>query len=403
MPFDIEQIQVDLDRRRPGGSPFSSPRPEGDRIRVLSGVFEGRTTGSPICLVVDNESADPSAYEPIKEMFRPGHADLTYWRKYGIRDWRGGGRASGRETVARVAAGAVARGILAERGVSVLGFVREIGGIAASTFDEAEIERNALRCPDASAAAEMGQAIERAKHDGDSLGGVVEVRARGVPAGWGDPVFQKIDARLAGAFMGIGAVKGVEIGAGFALARCRGSESNDAIRPEGFATNRHGGVLGGITSGAEVVARLAVKPTPSIALPQRTIDTSGRPAEIRVAGRHDPCICPRLVPVAEAMMALVLVDAMLCQRAVRAEPTDLTDRVAGVLRLDLEILTAVARRRQLITALEATGAGGADHAGELERSWSETADLLGFGREAAAGVFRLLDQIDMEARDGDEG
>jgi chorismate synthase len=402
LSFDLDQIQADLDRRRPGGSPVSSPRPEMDRVQVLSGVFEGRTTGAPICLVIANESADPAAYEPIKDLFRPGHADLTYWRKYGIRDWRGGGRSSGRETVARVAAGAVARGILEARGVTVIGFVREVAGIAISTFDEAEISRNPLRCPDAAAAAEMASAIESARRSGDSVGGVVEVRARGVPAGWGDPVFHKLDARLASAFMGIGAVKGVEIGDGFALARCRGSESNDAIDPGGVPeTNRHGGVLGGISSGAEVVARLAVKPTPSIAKPQRTIETSGRPAEIRVGGRHDPCICPRLVPVAEAMMCLVLVDAMLCQRAVGSEPVDHLDLAAGVQRLDLEILVAAAQRRRIAARLESEGTLGHGFLDDLTATRREAADALGLDQHTVDSMFRLLEEMGDELRDDD--
>lgn len=325
-PLDPEVIQRDLDRRRPGTSRFVTPRKEADRCQILSGVFEGRTTGAPVCLVIENRAADPSAYLPLRDLFRPGHADLTYWRKYGLRDWRGGGRSSGRETAARVAAGAVARGLLADQGVSVLGFVREIAGIAITGFDERAIEGDPLRCPDPTASAAMAEAIDRAREAGDSVGGIVEVRARGVPAGWGDPVFGKLDARLAAALMSIGAVKGVEIGDGFALARLRGSESNDAIRPEGFVTNRHGGVLGGITSGAELVVRAAVKPTPSISLPQTTIDRFGEPRTVEVKGRHDPCICPRLVPVAEAMACLVLVDAMLRQRSLASGRSDGDER-----------------------------------------------------------------------------
>jgi chorismate synthase len=305
---------------------LASPRREEDRVRCLSGVFEDRTTGAPICLVVENRDADPSAYEPLKDLFRPGHADLTYQGKYGIRDWRGGGRSSGRETVARVAAGALARHLLAEMGVEVVGFVNEIGGIPISTFDEASIEASQIRCPDPLAEALMVKAIKAARDDGDSVGGIVEVRARGVPCGWGDPVFGKLDGALALALMSIGAVKGVEIGDGFALARVRGSESNDELGPEGFLSNRQGGVLGGISSGAEIVVRAAVKPTPSIAKGQQTIDRQGRPTKVEVKGRHDPCICPRLVPVAEAMVCLVLIDAALRQRTLigggrSSEPT----------------------------------------------------------------------------------
>ncbi len=315
LSLDKDLIQKDLDRRRPGRSPHSSPRPESDRARILSGVFEGRTTGAPVCFVIENESADPSAYAKIAHLYRPGHADLTYDEKYGRRDWRGGGRSSGRETVARVAAGAIARAMLSAVGVEILGYVREIAGVSIVDFDEGTIETNDLRCPDAKAAEKMAEAIATAKAEGDSVGGVVEVRARNVPPGWGDPVFGKLDARLAAAMMSIGAVKGVEIGDGFELSRMRGSEANDEITPEGFVSNRHGGILGGISSGAEIVVRLAVKPTPSISKEQRTIDRDGRATTVRTKGRHDPCICPRLAPVAEAMTALILADAMLRQRA----------------------------------------------------------------------------------------
>lgn len=313
LPLDLDAVQRELDRRRPGQSALSSPRQEADRVELLSGLFEGLTTGAPLCLLIRNQDARPRDYRELGELFRPGHADLAVQRKYGIRDWRGGGRSSGRETVARVAAGAVARQVLAPLGVSVTGHLLEAAGIRATRFSPEEIERNPLRCADAEAASRMAEAIEAARAAGDSVGGVVEVRAGGVPAGWGDPVFAKLDAAIAGALMGIGAVKGVEIGDGFALARARGSEANDPILPDGFASNRAGGILGGISSGAEIVARVAVKPTPSIRSPQQTIDREGQPRTLSVAGRHDPCIAPRLVPVAEAMLALVLADAYLAQ------------------------------------------------------------------------------------------
>jgi chorismate synthase len=311
---DLGEVQVQLDRRRPGQSRLSSPRKEEDRARALSGLFEGRTTGAPVCLILPNEDARPEAYEELKHLFRPGHADYTYYKKYGVRDYRGGGRSSGRETAARVAAGSVARQILARLGVTLLGHVVEIAGIRACSFDPQVIEENLVRCADARAAASMEKAIETARDEADSVGGVVEVRARGVPAGWGDPVFGKLDALLAGALMGIGAVKGVEIGDGFELVRQRGSRANDAILPHGFASNHAGGILGGISTGAEIVVRAAVKPTPSIGQPQTTVDEDGNPTTLRIQGRHDPCIVPRLVPVAEAMIALVLVDAFLAQR-----------------------------------------------------------------------------------------
>jgi chorismate synthase len=291
IPLAEADIQPLLDRRRPGTGPLVSPRAEADRVAILSGVFEGVTTGTPIALVVLNEQARSSDYDALRDVYRPGHADVTYAAKYGVRDHRGGGRSSGRETLGRVAAGAVALKVLSLRGIAVAGRVVSVHG--------AEGEE--------AMAAEIGAAAAR----GDSVGGIVEVVATGVPAGLGDPVFGKLDAAIAGALMGIGAVKGVEIGDGFAVAARFGSENNDPILPDGFATNRAGGILGGISTGAPVVARCAVKPTPSIALPQRTVDTEGRPVEVRIGGRHDPCIAPRLVPVAEAMLGLVLADALL--------------------------------------------------------------------------------------------
>ena len=266
-------------------------------FRSLSGLFEGQTTGAPLCLQVGNHDARPRDYEHLRRVFRPGHADLTWQRKFGIRDHRGGGRASGRETVARVAAGAVALQLLRPLGVELDAEVVEIGGVPAAELEACEA------------------AVAAARAAGDSLGGVVELRARGVPPGWGEPVFDKLDARLAGALMSIGGVKGVELGDGFALARARGSEANDPIEPGGPATNRAGGVLGGISSGAELVVRLAVKPTPTIAAPQRTVTVDAEAVEVRGSGRHDVCLAPRVAVVAEAMLALVLVDAWMAHRA----------------------------------------------------------------------------------------
>jgi chorismate synthase len=315
--ISLAAVQHELDRRRPGQGELASPRREADTIHALSGLFEGRTTGAPICLVAYNEDARPADYEPLKDVLRPGHADLTYQAKYGLRDWRGSGRASGRETLGRVAAGAVARQLLAPVGVRVTGGTVAVGEVVAARRDWDEVERNAARCPDATAAPAMERAIQAVREARDSIGGVVEVVAAGVPAGWGDPTMDKLDAALALALMSIPAVKGVEIGDGFALARARGSQANDALGPDGFATNRQGGILGGISTGQDVVARAAVKPASSIARPQATVDTAGRPVTIEIAGRHDACICPRVVPVAEAMLCLVLADAWLHQRALR--------------------------------------------------------------------------------------
>ncbi|MEN6518411.1 MAG: chorismate synthase [Methanospirillum sp.] len=295
IPLAEADIQSLLDRRRPGTGPLVSPRVEADRVAILSGVFEGVTTGTPIALVVMNEQARSSDYDALRDVYRPGHADITYAAKYGVRDHRGGGRSSGRETIGRVAAGAVALKLLSLKGIAVAGRVVSVHGVEGEEAMAAEIAAAAAR--------------------GDSVGGIVEVVATGVPPGLGDPVFGKLDAAIAGALMGIGAVKGVEIGDGFAVAARFGSENNDPILPGGSGSNRAGGILGGISTDAPIVARCAVKPTPSIALPQRTVDAAGRPVEIRVGGRHDPCIAPRLVPVAEAMLGLVLADALLAHEA----------------------------------------------------------------------------------------
>lgn len=320
-----EMIQRDLDRRRPGRSEVTSPRSESDEVEILSGVFEDKTTGTAIGLLVRNRDADPSAYEELKNLFRPGHADLTYYLKYGRRDHRGGGRASGRETAARVAAGAVARAVLTEFGVEVVAGTVQVGGISAAARDFSAIETNPLRCPDPAAAEQMFKLVKECRERGDSVGGVVEVVARGVPAGLGEPVFGKLDAELASALMGIGAVKGVEIGDGFAVASRRGSENQDPLEVDGegrvrSSRNRAGGILGGISTGEPIVVRLAVKPTSSIALPQETVNLSGQPATLRVTGRHDPCLCPRIAPVAEAMVCLVLADQLLLQRAKTGRP-----------------------------------------------------------------------------------
>jgi len=323
-----EDIQKDLDRRRPGQSSASTSRREADMVEILSGVFEGRTTGTPISLLVRNRDADSSAYDLLRDRPRPGHADYTYQMKYGLRDHRGGGRASARETVGRVAAGAVARALLRSAGIDVAAYVEELGGICADVGASdlsalrAAAEANAVRCPDPAAAERMMERLEAVRAEGDSLGGVVVVVAEGVPAGLGEPVFDKLDADLAKGLMSLGAVKSVEIGAGRGCARLRGSEMNDPLlwREGGveFEGNHAGGILGGISTGAPIICKIAVKPTPSIARRQRTVDLArGGAAEIEIKGRHDPAIPPRIVPVAEAMVALVLADHLLRQRAAK--------------------------------------------------------------------------------------
>jgi len=308
-------IQQELNRRRPGQGKSTSPRQEEDIVEILSGTFEGRTTGTPISLIIRNRDCDSAAYEELRNIFRPGHGDLTYARKYGIRDHRGGGRAAGRETVARVAAGAIARKVLARSGIKVLAYTRELGGIAAERITLSEIGKNPLSCPDQKAADQMEKRLAEAREQGESLGGIVAILVTGCPPGLGEPVFDKIDADLAKALMSIGTVKGVEIGAGFQAARMTGSESNDPITPQGFATNHAGGILAGITNGDEITIRVACKPIPSIEKDQQTIDTAGKPATITIRGRHDVSVIPRIIPVCEAMVAICLADHLLRQQA----------------------------------------------------------------------------------------
>jgi len=320
--FSTAPIQRELDRRRPGQSKVTTARNETDQVHVLSGVFNGKTLGTPICLIVWNKDQDSKAYAAIKNVFRPGHAGFTYVSKFGIQDYRGGGRSSGRETAGRVAAGGVAKQILARRGVEIFAYTLEAGGIRAKTFKFSEIERNPMRCPDPVAAKKMAARILKVKKDGDSVGGIVEAVVRHCPAGLGDPVFDKLEADLAKALLSIPALKGFEIGSGFAAARMKGSEHNDeffrnrsgAIRTR---TNYAGGILGGISNGEDIVVRVAVKPPSSIPKSQRTVDTRGKNATISVEGRHDPCLCPRVVPVVESMIALVLADHLMRQAMVR--------------------------------------------------------------------------------------
>ena len=309
-------LQADVDRRRPGTSKFTSQRKEPDTVRILSGVFEGRTTGTPIGLLVENEDPRTRDYEKIKDRFRPGHADYTYQQKYGFRDYRGGGRSSARETVMRVAAGAIARKYLGERvGVRIHGYLAQMGGIVVEPRDPASAYQNPFFCPDPSRVKELEDFIWKVREAGDSVGARVTVRADGVPPGWGEPVFERLDADIASAMMGINAVKGVEIGAGFRSVEQRGSEHRDLMTPTGFLSNHAGGILGGISSGQQIIVSIALKPTSSITLPGETIDVHGARAEIVTTGRHDPCVGIRATPIAEAMLALVLMDHYLRHRA----------------------------------------------------------------------------------------
>jgi chorismate synthase len=305
----------EMARRRPGRHKADTPRREQDQVEIRSGVFEGLSTGAPISLFISNEDVNSRPYEAIRNLFRPGHADFSYFKRYGHYDHRGGGRASARETAARVAAGVVAKKVLGPLGVNVFAFTLELGGVRAGEIRLECINQNPFYCPDPAAASRMDQALSKAKAEGDSVGGIVEIRVTGCPAGLGDPVFDKLDADLAKAVMSVGAVKGVEIGAGFQAPRLKGSENNDPLTPHGFRTNHAGGILGGISNGDEIIIRAAVKPIPSIFKEQETIDREGRPARLLLEGRFDTSAVPRIVPVVEAMVRLVLADHYLRKKS----------------------------------------------------------------------------------------
>jgi chorismate synthase len=310
-----EDIQPDLDRRKPGQSKYTTQRKEGDRVRILSGVFEGRTTGTPIGLLVENEDQKSKDYGAIKDIFRPAHADYTYQNKYGIRDYRGGGRSSARETTMRVAAGAVAKKYLKEQcGISIQGYLSAIGHIRPEPVDLSIVNENPFFCPDSSKLEEIAKLIDDMRRQGDSIGAEVSVLAIGVPVGLGEPVFSRLDADLASALMGINAVKGVEVGDGMAVSGQRGTEHRDEMTPNGFTSNHAGGILGGISSGQDIILKMALKPTSSLTTPGQSIDVHGNPVEVITKGRHDPCVGIRATPIGEAMVALVLMDHLLRHR-----------------------------------------------------------------------------------------
>jgi chorismate synthase len=372
VPIDLGEVQHELDRRRPGQSSVTTPRAEEDRAEILSGVFEGKTTGSPICMVIWNKDQRPEAYAKIKNMFRPGHAGYTYLAKFGVSDYRGGGRASGRETAARVAAGAVAKQVLKDHKVNIIGYTREVAGIVAQRVEVDQIEKNPLRCPDPDAARAMEAAVLKARDEGDSVGGIVEIIVKDPPPGLGEPVFDKLEADLAKALMSIGAVKGFEIGNGFRAARLRGSENNDPMYIEPGSsrvrtrTNNAGGIAGGISNGEDIVIRIAVKPTSSIKKEQETVTIDGQSAKITVEGRHDPCICPRIVPVAEAMVALTLLDHLLRQRTLRRQPKLRTLR-DGIDLIDHQFMLLIAQRQELALEVGKVKARRHDRIVDLKR------------------------------------
>ncbi|MDR2353127.1 MAG: chorismate synthase [Deltaproteobacteria bacterium] len=314
--IELSDIQKDLDRRRPGKTPFASPRNEPDLAEILSGFTrEGRTNGAPIAILIRNTQAKSEDYAPIQDKFRPGHADLSYFLKYGLKPQPGGGRASGRETAARVAAGALARAFLAHQGIEVQAGVLQVGKILAKNLDFPASRDDPLYFLDPQLSPLAQKEVEQAMAQGNSVGGIVELQAHSLPPGWGEPVFGKLFALLGGAFFSIGAVRAVEFGEGIKLASLLGSEANDPLSPEGYVSNRHGGALGGISTGEPLIARLFVKPTPTIKIPQETLDLKFAKTTISAAGRHDPCVAPRLAPVAEAMCLLVLADLALARKA----------------------------------------------------------------------------------------
>jgi chorismate synthase len=320
LDLNESDIQVDLDRRKPGTSKFATQRKEGDKVRILSGVFEGVTTGTSIGLVIENEDQRSRDYSEIKEKFRPAHADFSYQQKYGFRDYRGGGRASARETAMRVAAGAIAKKYLQERqGIVVRGYLAQMGDITSEIIDWDEVGNNPFFCPDVSKVTEMEALIEQLRRDGDSIGAKITVVASGMIPGLGEPVFDKLDAELAGSLMSINAVKGVEIGGGFSVVTERGTEHRDEMTSNGFLSNHAGGILGGISTGQDIVASIALKPTSSITTASRTVDKEGHETEIITKGRHDPCVGVRATPIAEAMLAIVLMDHLLRHRGQNAD------------------------------------------------------------------------------------
>jgi len=324
MALDESDLQPDLDRRRPGQSKITTQRKEADQPQILSGVFEGKTTGTPIAILIMNRDQRSGDYSDIKDKYRPGHADFTFDAKYGFRDYRGGGRSSARETTVRVAAGAVAKKLLASQGVRIVGYVTQVGHLIADVPDPTtvtleQVESNIVRCPDGTVAARMIELIEQMRAEQDSIGGVAQIIATGAPPGWGEPVFDKLKADLGKAMLSLPAVLGVEYGAGFGVATARGSDNNDVFTTADgkivTASNRHGGMLGGISSGMPIVLRCAVKPTSSLPIEQQTVTRDGQPTTIRTKGRHDPCLLPRFVPMAEAMMAITLADHYLRHKA----------------------------------------------------------------------------------------
>ena len=318
LEISAEDLQVDLDRRKPGQSRYTTQRREADEVKILSGVFEGKTTGTPIGLLIENTDQRSKDYSAIKDLFRPAHADYTYHQKYGFRDYRGGGRSSARETAMRVAAGAIAKKFLKTLGIEVRGYLSQLGPIKAEQVVWDEIEKNPFFCPDPNKVSEMETYMQALNKEGNSVGAKITVQASNVPTGLGEPIFDRLDAEIAHSLMSINAVKGIEIGAGFDSVVQKGTEHRDEMTPEGFLSNNAGGILGGISSGQTIIAHIALKPTSSLRIPGKSIDTSGNPVDVVTTGRHDPCVGIRATPIAEAMLAITLMDHVLRHRAQNA-------------------------------------------------------------------------------------
>lgn len=324
-----EDLQLDLDRRKPGTSKFTTQRREADQVKILSGVFEGKTTGTPIGLLIENTDQRSKDYSNIAKTFRPAHADYAYTHKYGFRDYRGGGRSSARETAMRVAAGAIAKKVLAQKGIQIRGYLSQLGPIKAEKFDWNEVENNPFFCPDVNKVPEMADYMDQLRREGNSVGAKISVVASGLMPGLGEPIFDRIDAELAHALMSINAVKGVEIGDGFDVVAQKGTEHRDEMTPDGFLSNHAGGVLGGITTGQDIVAHIALKPTSSLVIPGQSIDSDGQPIEVVTKGRHDPCVGIRATPIAEAMTAIVILDHYLRHRGQNADVECSTPVIRG--------------------------------------------------------------------------
>ncbi len=412
LEIDVSEIQKELDRRKPGQSTITTQRKESDIVQIVSGIFEGKTTGTPICLLIKNEDYVSKDYETIKQIFRPGHGGYTFLKKYGIHDYRGGGRISGRETAARVAAGAVAKQLLQKRRIKILAYTKQIGKVAISNFDENEIERNPVRCPDSVAAEKMIKLIEKVKREGDSIGGVVEIKVIGLSAGYGEPVFDKLEADFAKALMSIGAVRGFEIGSGFKSALMKGSECNDQFRINPATgeietkTNNSGGIQAGISNGQEIVMRIAVKPTSSISRKQKSVTYDNKEVEFEIQGRHDPCICPRIVPVAEAMVALVLIDHILMQEQIET-PVEKLDYLRDKINLiDQQILLLFHARNEFVKKLAEVKKrfGLYLHDEKREKflwdNWLNSAELLELDKEFVSSILNTIIKNSREIQSG---